>query len=147
MRRPTLKPLPPAPMQVPLEIGAIARLLPMNDLMQHLVPPAVGLVRVRIHGVADDAGTHLHHGVVGGAGGVVSGVAGEGVFLLVVVPERGFGVEGRGALVVHVDDEVGVALEDGMIEYVCGVDFGFDVFFESVICANIGLVADRRWIV
>jgi len=49
--------------------------------------------------------------------------------------------------VVHVDDEVGVALEDGMIEYVCGVDFGFDVFFESVICANIGLVADRRWIV
>lgn len=117
----------------------------MNDLVQHLVPPAVGVMCVRIHDVADDAGTHLHHGVVSRAGGVVARVAGEGILLLVDIPKRGFGVEGYGALVVRVDDEGGVVLKDGVIEHVCGVNFCFYVSLESVIYTHLEPVDDDCW--
>lgn len=72
---PALEPILPALVQVALEISTVARLLTVDDLMQHFVPPTMGLVGVSVHDMADDTGTHLHHGVVSGAGGVIFRVA------------------------------------------------------------------------
>ena len=120
-------------MQTILKESPLAGFPSMNDLMQHLMPPSARFLRVFLHRVTDDTRTHLDHGIVRVTGGVVRGVRGEGVVFLMLGPVFGFGFEGFDAGVVHVDDQVGVALDDVVVEGGGGVDFGFFVLFEGVV--------------
>ena len=52
---------------------------------------------------------------------------------MVLGPGDGIGREGLGASVVDVDDEVGVALSDVVIEGVFRIDFSLFVLLESVV--------------
>ena len=115
MRQPVLEPLFPVLVEAIFEKGSLAGLPPMHDLVQHLVPPPARLLGIFFHRVADDAGAHRHHCLVGVAGDVIGRVGGEGALLLVLGPIIGFGGKGGGACVVHVHDEVCVALDDVVV--------------------------------
>lgn len=45
---------------------------------------------------------------------------------------------------IHIDDEVGMALENGMIEHVRRVNLCFYIFLESIIYTNLESAADGQ---
>lgn len=104
---PVFKPIPPALKQNALEEDTRPRDLPVDELVQQLVPPARLVVVILKHHLGNDARAHFGQGPVPLALAEVEGAA----VVLALDPELGPGVQGGldvcVALKVHVDDAAG----------------------------------------